>query len=158
MNHFHMHKVWTDYISAVYRGEMSPHLKYINNKIIDYASAVYYILCAEDNETILFWTKYYGVFPTMAPSSVLSWGKGNLLAHPEYSIEYEYAFKEDFNPLTLVEFNEHDYGKTNFTYVPTYSHNNLGIGQPWVGAPFIETVNGNSIERPYTLKLRFREK
>lgn len=153
---YHLHKIWTDYISAVFRGQIKSKDTYIKNKIIDYASAVYYILTAEDGETIIFWSKYYGVFPTNSPSSVTSWSKGNLLHNPQYTVNYTYAFKEDFNPLTLVEFNMHSPKEALYKYVKTYNSSLLSTGNTTVGAPFIETFNG-TLDIPYTFKLRFRK-
>lgn len=153
---YHIHKIWTDYISSVFRGQIKARDQYIKNKIIDYASSVYYIVTAEDGETVLFWTKYYGVFPTNSPSSVTSWSKGNLLKNPEFTITYSYAFKEDFDPLTLVEFNTHSPKENPYKYVRSYEKALLGTGQAMVGAPFIETLNG-AMDIPYTFKLRFRK-
>lgn len=153
---YHLHKIWTDYISMLFRGQVIARDNYIRNKILDYASAVYYIVTAEDGETIIFWTKYYGVFPTNSPSSVTSWSKGNLLKNPEFGINYAYAFKEDFNPLTLVEFNMHSPKQSTYKYVKSYEQELLGTGQTMVGAPFIETLNG-TLDVPYTFKLRFRK-
>ena len=145
------HKAWIEYISKVYRGEISSKREYITSKTLDYACSVYYIICAADNETILFWTKYYGVFPTNIPSSVTSWGKGDSMNIPEYSISYAYAYKEDFSPLTLAEFNMNSSG--DLTYVKSYSEELGHSGQTMTGAPFIETVQHNG---HYEFKLRFR--
>lgn len=151
------HKLWTQYISHEYRGKILPRTEYILEKIIDYATCVYYILCAEDGETIIFWSKYWGVFPKDAPSSQFSYTADNAggVSNPELQINYQYAWKEDFNPLTLVEFNKH--GPRNFRYVPTFNTYKAGTGYTWVGAPFVETLNsGAGGTLPYTFKLRFR--
>lgn len=150
-----LHHIWTNYISSVYRGEIKAMDKYIRKKILDYASAVYYILTAEDGETILFWSKYYGVFPTNLPSSQFSYSKGNLVNNPEITISYSYSFKEDYNPLTLVEFNSHSPKEELYRYQKSYSKTLLGTGKTLVGAPFIETFN-DGMHDPYTFKLRFR--
>lgn len=145
------HKAWVEYISKVYRGELTTKREYITSKTLDYACSVYYIICAADNETILFWTKYYGVFPTNIPSSVTSWSKGDSMKIPEYSITYAYAYKEDFSPLTLAEFNMNSSGELK--YVKNYSEELGHSGQTMTGAPFIETINDNG---HYEFKLRFR--
>jgi hypothetical protein len=152
---YKIHKIWVDYISKVYRGELRPKSDYIYNKILDYASSVYYILCGEDGETILFWSKYYGVFPTSIPSSVSSWSQGKLNNLPEYSITYAYAFKEDFNPLALAEFNMNS-TTDDYVYLKTYNPDIHSTGKSMAGAPFIETVKGDGV-MPYTFKLRFRK-
>lgn len=153
LNIYKMHKLWTDYISKVYRGEWKPKREYITDKVLDYATSVYYILCAGDGETILFWSKYYGVFPTNTPSSTLSWSKGNSIKNPEYSITYQYSFKEDFNPLALAEFNM-NCKDGSFVYKNIYEPILASTGRSFSGAPFIDTVNVNG---EYRYKLRFRK-
>lgn len=153
LNIYKMHKLWIDYISKVYRGEWKPKQEYRANKVLDYATSVYYILCGADGETILFWSKYYGVFPTNTPSSTLSWSKGSSLKNPEYGITYQYSFKEDFNPLSLAEFNINckDGG---FVYKNIYEPVLASTGRTFSGSPFIDTVN---VGGDYKYKLRFRK-
>jgi len=120
---------------------------------LDYASSVYYILCGPDGETILFWSKYFGVFPTNAPSSITSWSKGTQMKIPEYSTTFAYAFKEDFSPLTLAEFNMNNTGA--YLYRKTYEPSLIGTGKTFTGAPFIDT-SINSGSNAYEFKLKFR--
>jgi len=147
------HKAWIDYISKVYRGELKASDEYIHKKILDYACSAYYILCGPDGESILFWSKYFGVFPTNAPSSVTSWTKGNLMKIPEYSTTFAYAFKEDFSPLTLAEFNMNNTG--SYLYRKVYEPTLVGTGKTFMGAPFIET-NISRGSKAYEFKLKFR--
>ena len=155
---YHLHKLWTDYISHVYRGKVWPDINYVKNKILDYPTCLYYILTAEDGETIIFWSKYYGVFPTKTPSSNLMFDDSQRISNPEYTISYKYSWKEDFNPLSLVEFNTHGWNR-DWRYVNTYQNSVLGTGYTWAGTPFIETFRGNRNDGnlPYTFKLRFHK-
>lgn len=162
---YQLHKLWTDYISYVFRGKVYPKTPYIRNKIIDYATCVYYIVCGEDGESIIFWSKYWGVFPLNAPSSAFSYSAENPggFAKPEIKIDYQYAWKEDYNPLSLVEFNMHAnitegkqkyigpllMQKVNDTDLKPYPT----AGKTWVGVPFIETFGKNGA---YEFKLRFK--
>lgn len=150
---YKIHKAWVEYISRVYRGEFVPRKDYRYKKILDYACSVYYFVCAEDGETILFWTKYFGVFPTNIPASTSSWGKGNLIKTPEYSITYAYAFKEDFTPLTLAEFNVNSKASGTIAYRKIYESVNCATGKTFANAPFIETYTTNG---EYVFKLKFR--
>lgn len=155
---YNMHKLWIDYISYVYRGKVTPKATYNLNKVLDYATCVYYILCAEDGETVIFWSKYWGVFPLDAPSSAFSYSSDTpgTVHTPEFRIQYQYSWKEDFNPLSMIEFNMHS-AKNSYPYNNSYQSYALGTGYTWTGAPFIETFNGGSNkELPYTFKLRFR--
>lgn len=150
-----LHKLWTDYISNVFQGTFNPKQEYMEGRILDYVSDVYYIVTAEDGETVIFWTKYYGVFPTNVPSASYAWTANSVLSNPEITITYQYSFKEDFSPLSLVEFNEHS-NPSDYTYVPVISSDGYMVNTTWVGAPFIETFN-NDLVTPYTFKLRFKK-
>lgn len=158
MHIYQLHKLWVEYISGVYRGSIVPRDENILNKVLDYAGACYYILTAEDNETILFWSKYYGVFPSEIPSSQFSWAKGNVIQNTDIEITYQYSFKEDYNPVAITEFNRNSqvFNNTTLKYVPTYDSNLGHVGNTWVGKPYIETVKGET-GAPYMFKLRFLE-
>lgn len=156
LNVYKMHKLWVDYISKVYRGHFFPRDNYKFGKTIDYACAAYYILCGPDGETILFWSKYYGVFPTNIPSSTLSWSKGSLVSNPEMSINYSYSFKEDFDPISLAEFNELCATKASKSKSrKNYDSEHASMGSTLVGAPYIDavTVDGRKV-----FKLKWRDK
>lgn len=155
---YQIHRLWIEYINGVYRGKIAPKHEYVIKKILDYASCCYYFVTAEDGETIIFWSKYYGVFPTTIPVGQYSWAEGNVITQPTLDISYQYSFKEDFNPYTFVEFNYNSRVEgTNAIYLPTYDKNLGHVGRTWVGAPFVERVEttGNN---PYQFKLRFKEK
>ena len=102
---YKIHKAWVDYIAKVYRGEFIPKEKYIQERRLDYACSVYYFLCAEDGETILFWSKYVGVFPTSIPTAQFAWSKNDIIRHTEPTVEYDYAWKEDCDYGSLQDFN-----------------------------------------------------
>lgn len=162
-----LHKLWIDYINNVYRGIWVPKIEYIYNKIIDYACSVYIIITAEDFETILFWTKYYGVFPINVPYSGLSWSGNGPINNPDITITYQYSWKEDFNPLGLTELNVNTFRKSHpkkMAYIPTYAPDIGRSGYTWVGAPFVETIKFGPMDQDptngtkVTSKLRFKEK
>lgn len=142
-------KVWVDYISAVYIGEIEPTYKTVINRELDYAANVYYILTAEDGYTILFWSKYYGVFPKTIPSSQYSWTKGNSLTTPSLNVEFQYSFKEDYVLDTIQEFNtdsfyEAESSLNNLQYAPIFDKNLNRPGSTWVGMPFIDTYRSDA--------------
>lgn len=154
LNTYLLHKMWVEYIAGVYDGRFSPLSTYVENRIIDYASSCYYIITAEDGETIIFWSKYYGIFPTTIPSSQYSWAAGNIIENPSIDITYKFSFKEDFNPLSLLELNDNariDNGIYARIYEPAYGQ----VGSTWVGVPFIDTVKNNG---KLVYKLRFAKK
>lgn len=145
-------KHWEDYISNVVRGQFSPKEEYIRNKILDYATCIYYFLCGPDGESILFWSKYHGCYPTTQPSSNFSYSKGNFNTSPEFSVTFEYMSKEDFNPISIFEFNN-DSVQDNYVYKRTYDANIVSTAKSMAGAPFIETYQRNN---DYFFKLKFR--
>ena len=151
----HLMKLWTDYIDKVYHGNWRPKSKYIWKKILDYACSCYYIITAEDGETIIFWSKYYGVFPVNVPSSAYSWSTGSPIQQQSLNITFQYSFKEDFNPATMVEFNMNSKIKDldRISYVDTYNPNLGTTGYTWVGKPFIELQSKTNGD--YVFKLRF---
>ena len=117
----------------------------------NYATSIYYFLCAEDGESIVFWTKFTGCIPTTIPSSNFSDSTDTSIKMPKYSIQWQYAFKKDYDPFSLAEFN-HLTG-SDFSYVNNYNSETARSYQTIVGAPFVDTNTGGRL-----FKLRFRRK
>lgn len=152
-----LHNYWVEYISGCYTGRFMPIPERILAKELDYVCSVYYIVTAENGEDIIYWAKYYGVFPTNVPGSSMSWTKGQVISNPELSITYQYSFYEPMNPETLYEFNLNTKAG-NYKYAAAYQPDLLGTGTTWVGAPFIEFTRrnlSNPSSRP-VYKLRFK--
>lgn len=164
MHIYQTHKLWEEYISGVYRGIYMPRVEDIKNKVLDYCGALYYIVTAEDGESIIFWSKYYGVFPTTAPSAQLAWASGNALdgTSTRFTITYKYSFKVDYDPYCIGEFNmnsipyyqsQRDDVSTKPSYVPVYDKGLGHVGDTWVGQPFIEQHPiGNGSDIQYLLR------
>lgn len=153
---YKMHKVWVDYISKVFRGEFSPKKKYKHSKTLDYAVSVYYFLMAQDGETILFWSKFTGVFPTNTSSSTFSWDRDSMIKLPEVSIKYAYSFKRDLDPAHLAEFNTLSSEYDSSSALRTYEPSMVGMGPTWAGAPFV--VSAKDAKGHTVYKLKFRPK
>lgn len=156
-NIYKIHKAWVDYISNVWRGKFRASQENIHGRILDYACSVYYFVCGPDGETILLWSKYTGVFPTTIPSAASSWTHGNVPSNVNFSINYEYSWKTDFDPITIAEFNRCTdvSGKHDFKYLKTYDNVLNSTGPTFTNAPFVETVVDKS--GVLTYKLRFRK-
>lgn len=152
-----MHQMWVDYMSQVYRGTLKPKDDYIFKKVLDYTCDVYYFLVdGSDGETVLFWSKYYGVFPLNVPKSQFSYDDGSMVTLPEISVNYAYFLKDDLSPITLVEFNKNTGNASGgLNYLSNYIPKMGGIGKTWSGVPFIES--GTSQTGANTFKLRFRK-
>lgn len=163
---YKIHRMWTDYINDVYRGRLDPMIDNIANKVLDYVGAVYYILTADDNETILFWSKYYGVYPTTIPSSQYSWNAGSFVNPESITIQYNYSWKEDYNTTAMLEFNANAKIGESFAtnayslkYDPLFKDSIYYLGPTIVGTPYIERVLPSSVDSgalPYTEKFVYK--
>lgn len=102
---YNLHKIWIDYISKVYRGEFIPRKEYILEKRLDYAVSCYYFLTSEDGSTLIYWAKYTGVFPLNTGGNMASWVANNASQSVDLSINYKYAFRQSYDPYSLIEFN-----------------------------------------------------
>lgn len=149
---YYMHKIWVEYINKVYRGDFQPAREMIINKTLDYATAIYYIVCAADGESILYWAKYYGVFPINTPASVFSWTHGSPQTAPEFTINYAYSMKVEMQPSILAEFNMHS--PLPFKYRPIYDKRIMTNTPTFVGPPFVERLALKN--KKFEYKLRFR--
>lgn len=150
---FKINKLWTEYISKCFKGILVPKKEYRRDRILDYACSVYYFLCAEDDETIIYGHKYTGVFPTNAPASITSWSKGSHLSTPEVTIQYAYSFRESMNLLTMAEFNLQS--STLPKKAASIYNAQLGMtGNTFAGAPFVEIVKDASGKIRYKLRHR----
>lgn len=144
-------KIWEEYMAGVSRGILYPRQTYIRTKQLDYAISIYYFLCAPDGESILFWSKFTGAFPTNIPSSNFSMSDGDKVKHPVHSITWQYAEKRDYNPLHLAEFNQ--LSDSNYQYIKPYSPDLFRTAPTLQGAPFVDTNTGGKL-----FKLRFRQR
>lgn len=153
-------QLWVDYQSNVYRGVYVPKDDYIWYKNIDYMCNIYYFLLDQDGETLLFWSKYFGAFPTNVPKSVLSFDTGSQVQLPDMNVTFSYIYKEDLSPATLVEFNKDAglSGNGNVTYLPNYNAKLGHSGRTWAGVPFVSsyTYNNGITSNAYGFKFRFR--
>lgn len=147
---YKMMKLWTEYINAVWRGEVSPKDKNINS-VLDYAISIYYFLTDATDENILFYTKYTGCFPTACPSSnYADTGADNSVKSPTYNVPFYYGKKDDYNPINIVEFN-HLSDSNNRNALEVYNKETGMVNRSFVGAPFVDTRDGSQL-----YKLRFR--
>lgn len=160
----YLHLIWLYYMNGVSRGEYGPLEKYVKEGVLDYAASCYYILTDITGEDILFWSKYWGVFPTNYPSSAFSMKDSDMVKTPEVTIQYAYSFKRDMDPVILAEFNRNSLSGKNWEYIPIHSKEDIGPYNTIVGPPFIDRyVEGSTDDNPNPnagavhYKLRFRK-
>lgn len=156
---YQLHKLWLEYISGVFRGTIIPAKNTITEKILDYAGAVYYIITAADGETIVYWEKYYGLFPTNISTDALNWDIEKPISNPSFTITYKYSFKSTYDPILIEEFNRNSGTAISKSYVPIFDKQLGHVGQSWVGIPYIEPEVGvTANENTKVYKLRFSNK
>ena len=134
---------WLIYIDGVSRGVFSPKKKYIEYNKYDYMSSVYYFVCQADGESLVWWNKYTGVFPTSVPNSDMSFNlRGSI--DSKITIPFTYFMQDTpLNPMILVDFNRNstggDYDNPTVpdSYLSAYDENVVGTRNGLFGAPFI---------------------
>ena len=145
-------KLWITYIDNVGRGAWSPsynlngtgvskdiNMSHVYRKTLDYAASVYVFKCGPDGEDVLYWSKYYGVFPTNTGASALSWNLGDSICDtPKLNIKFKYSFKRDMSPISLMEFNDIANVGKSASWVPAYSSSTNECARPFVGKPYIQ--------------------
>lgn len=176
-------KLWITYIDNVARGAWSPSYNlngsgvsknsswdsHVYEKALDYAASAYVFKCGPDGEDILYWSKYYGIFPITTGASALSWNNNDPIGNsPNLNITFKYCYKRDLSPISLVEFNNLTNLKgvqsinSESSYNPNYNHSS----RPYVGTPYVEMklaypnlVNGgvNYNRESSQIRLKFRK-
>lgn len=172
-------KLWITYIDNVARGAWSPsyslsgmsntniNASHVYSKTLDYASSAYVFKCGPDGEDVLYWSKYYGIFPINTGANALSWSLGTPIGDPQkLNIRFAYCYKRDMSPISLIEFNNASGVTTdNPKYEPAFNVKLGHTGRPYVGAPFIEIDLGyqsltsndvNRTDKRTQIRLKFR--
>ena len=157
---YELTRLWLEYISGCYRGSINPTEYNILHKILDYASSLYYVITDETGENIIYWEKYYGVFPSNVSNDSLAWSNGQPIQNPKFNVTFQYSFRSSFDPSIISEFNYNSFRGRDMSngllrYVPVYDKELQHTADSWVGVPFIETVTND--DGSLTYKLRFRE-
>lgn len=175
-------KLWITYIDNVSNGTWSPSYNllstnpnakpskkiddsYVYTKTLDYAASAYVFKCDPTGDNILYWSKYYGIFPVNTGASALSWNNEDPIgSSPKLNIRFKYCFKRDLSPISLIEFN-HNANMSLGTYENSYNEEYAGSSRPFVGCPFVELKlaspsmrpNGVNYESEVTsIKLKFK--
>lgn len=182
-----MTKLWITYIDLVGRGAWSPYYFtkdggitvknrktswcHVYDRALDYGASVYVFVCGPDGSDILYWSKYYGVFPTSTGSSALSWNKSDPVGNvSNLNISFAYSCKKDLSPISLLEFNnasnvtEATVDKGGIRWMPGYDDKYGASTRPYVGSPYIEIdlgspiMNGGDVDRGQSKQTKLRLK
>jgi len=120
---FLKHYIWFQYIHEVCKGNINPKMKYIRERIIDYTCSIYTFKLAEDDKTILRWSKSTGCFPiSLSLNTVNHSNELKLDEFDDVSVTYASNFTEVMNPRILADFNYLTYPKAfkNFDNVKVF--------------------------------------
>lgn len=162
-------QTWIYYIDGLSRGVFKPKDKYIQYNKYDYMTSVYYFVCQADGETLVWWNKYTGAFPTSVPNSDMSFNLRGAVDN-RLSIPFVYFMQDiPMNPMILIDFNRNSSGESNASsgsppaeYLSIYDENVNGTRNGLFGAPFVTNfnirVNGNKIITSASVpKLKWRK-
>ena len=146
-------RIWYEYELLKKDGLVSPPSDtYILNKILHDQMSCYKIIVGEDLETIVYWAKCWGVYPTTIPRSVFSDLQTGPLKIP---VNFRCQWVEDMDPNILSDFNKLVATKLNSytSDIPIYNKSTEMINGQWCNVPHIvtSTVNGR-----YVYKLKWR--
>lgn len=146
---------YEEYENLKYRGVIRPYKKYIEKKILHDQFAIYKFLVDMDMETIIYYGKYYGVYPNNLPRDVFS--TASFDNGISYTIDFKTAFYEDMKPEILYDFDyiSKDIYKKCKYQVPVYNNHIGRVDGRAVRAAYINSVTneaGNKIK--YKLKWR----
>lgn len=160
-NHFDVYmffRIWYEYELLKGDGLVTPPPKgsdkyyYTLNKILHDQMSCYKIVVGEDLETIVYWAKCWGVYPTSIPRSAFS----DLQTGPtKIPVSFKCQWVEDMDPHILSDFNKLVSNKLS-SYnkdIPIYNISREMINGQWCNVPHIvkATINGRNV---YKLKWR----
>ncbi len=103
LNVYTFFRAYEEYETLKKHGLIEPQANYRKNKIINDQFAIYKIIVDEDMETILYWGKYYGVYPVSLPRDAFN--SPNFQDGISFTINFKAAFYEDMRPEILYDFN-----------------------------------------------------
>ena len=144
-------RIWYEYEKLKGRGYITPpNESYTLNKVLHDQMSVYKFIVGEDMETIIHWTKFWGVYPNSIPRSAF----GEDIDGPlHFSVSFTSQFMEDMEPTILADFNSLVSTKIRKykSDIPIYKNNM--INGEWCNVPYItrSTSNGRNV---YKLKWR----
>jgi len=148
-------KLYDEYERKKFNGDITPpDDSYITNKILHDQMAIYKFIVADDGETILYWAKLTGVYPTSVPrDSFSTLEPGDI----KFSVSFKCAFVEDMNPDILADFNRVVGAKKSNT-LPVYNKTYDVVEGEWPVMPYIgydtEKISGMYKKMPWKLKWR----
>lgn len=146
-------RIWYEYELLKARGLVTPpDQSYTINKVLHDQMAVYKFIVGEDGETIIHWTKLWGVYPTTIPRSTFS----EMQDGPtKLSVSFNSQWVEDMDPNILSDFQA--LVKPQLSRykndIRIYNYNTGTANGEWCHVPYLanSTLHGRN-----TYKLKWR--
>lgn len=130
-------KIWDEYTRYKSLGVITPPDDgYTLEKVLHDQIAIYKFIVGDDGETILHYSKLFGVFPKGVPREAFSDStrSGGLI----YSVPFKASFVEDMNPIILREFNNTVAPAIRgLRDMPLYSNKLRAPNGDWVNCPYV---------------------
>lgn len=159
---YHLFKMWDAYYELKTKGIITPpDLSYVTNMELHDQISIYKIIVADDMESILFYAKYFGVYPKTLPRDTFgSLDSGQL----KLSIDFKASFVIDNRPDIIQDFNQVSLlaAPSGTRFANIYDNENQRVNYKWVGVPYIvfdKSVN-NGIDKVGSIgryKLKWRD-
>lgn len=97
-------RAYDEYEKLKWYGKINPpKQEYIWYKVLHDQFGVFKFIVGDDNETILHWSQFWGVYPTTVPRSAFSDMPQD--GHMKITVSFKAQFVEDMNKNTLADFN-----------------------------------------------------
>ena len=96
-------KLYDEYERKKKLGIVGPKEEYIVNKIIHDQFSIYKLLVAEDGESIIYFAKFYGVYPKGVPRDVMNEVGSD--GKVRFTVPFKCQFMDDQDPQILADFN-----------------------------------------------------
>lgn len=100
---YYFFRMYEEYETLKHHGAVKPWKPYICNKILHDQFAIYKFLLDDDNETVIYFAKYWGVYPKSLPRDTFS--NTAFDTGITYSIDFKGQFFDDSDPIIIDEFN-----------------------------------------------------
>jgi len=97
-------KTWVKYIEVMYEGQANLMVNPMQTGNMDYLGALYYFVLEPDNQTIVHWGRYTGIYPVNVPWSTISMSPGSSDI-PEFSVNFKCQWHEWNSLEVLQDFN-----------------------------------------------------
>lgn len=104
--------IWYNTVIGSVNGDLRANPEYVKANRLDYVSSLYYFKLDKDAQTIKYWAKYNGVFPTNVPSEAHSW-QGSQAGLTHMNISFAYDSREELTLSILDDFNSASIGSTD---------------------------------------------